>query len=377
MSGYDSWEVRLAWQIARQVRGCPPDKHVLTDTVGEKLAAHFEMCDFCTDFRLSGPGTEAMVEVAKHLKQHSDLPSDQSPEKGQIWSVKESLAGWGPKKLFYNPSLVLVLAANRELGGVVRVAQVYDDPRLVGPGDVLLGENLFAESWNTYTLRENHLERLVAVVSLDMVATVVAIEDEVFPSLEEHSPLKAFRRLELEVGAFFSIRAVSELLAQSHPSIKDRLLTRFGDEDSVIKKIRGTQPRILWPLKPLPLVDALALARLPEDELPLAAAGEEKMLSVNVVHVHLEEGELLLRSSLAFISVWREEEKGFHVGGRIEESLREEAELSARFALPDGSLIEAKEAFVDAETGYFGALFADFNSDRMRDSRLALLVLTG
>jgi hypothetical protein len=377
MSGYDSWEVRLAWQIARQVRGCPPDKHVLKDTVGEKLTAHLEMCEFCKDFRLSRPATEAMVAVVKHLKQYSDLPLGESPEKGQIWSVKESLAGWGPRKLFYNPPLVLVLATNRELGGAVRVAQVYDDPRLVGPGDVLLDDDLFAESWNTYTLRESCLERLVAVVSPDMVATVVALEDEVFPSLDKHSPLKAFRRLELEVGAFFSMAAVSELLAHSHLSIKDRILTRFGDEGSVINKIRGTQPRILWPYKPLPMVDALALARLPEDELPLAAAGEEKILSVNVLHVHLEEGELFLRASLASISVWREDEKGFHVGGRIEESLREEAELSARFEFPDGSLIEAKTAFVDAETGYFGALFADFNSDRMRDSRLALVVLTG
>jgi hypothetical protein len=377
MSGYDSWEVRLAWQIARQIRGCPPDTEVLAERVDEELAAHLEICAYCQDFRRSGPAAKEMLELAGHFGRPVTSSPQPPLEKGQIRAVRESLAGWGPKRLFYNPPLVLVLGVKRELAGAVRVSQIYDDPRLIGPGDVLLGDGLFAETWNSYTLRESYLQGLVATVSPYLVAEVLDLEAKPFPDLEKHSVLKAFRRFELEVGAFFSIQAVSELMAQVEPGLGERLLTRFGGEQTIVTKIREQQPGILWPRKSLPLLETLALARFPEDELPLAASGEEKVVSANVLHLHLEQGELFLHSSLASISVWREQEQGFLVGGRIEEDLREEAELTARFELPDGTLIEAQKAFIDPETGHFGAFFADLDADDIRDFRFALLVLTG
>jgi hypothetical protein len=124
-------------------------------------------------------------------------------------------------------------------------------------------------------------------------------------------------------------------------------------------------------------MDALARARLPDDEVPLAASSPGRVLSLNVLHIHLEQGEMFLYSCIASISVWREQENGFLVGGRIQEKLGEEAELSARFELPDGAIVQGEGTFVDAETGYFRAFFPRLEAVGAEESELVLLVLTG
>lgn len=376
MSGYDSWEIRLAWQIARQVRGCPPDGEVLAESPDENLVEHLKVCAFCQDLRRTGASASEEFELARRLPQTLEAKWAPSMAEGQVRSLREALAGWGPRKLFYNPPLVLILVAASEVGDAVRVAQVYDDPRLMGPGDIPIGKDLFAETWNTYTLRGSYLDRLITTVPKETLQAVLDLEAKEVPPLNEYTQLKAFRRLEIEVGAFFSIQAVSELMCEHQPDLGECLVTAFPQDQSVLDEIRRSNPRIAWFPGKRPLLEALALARFPEDEIPLAASSRQKIVPVNVLKIHPETQEVSFSPAIAVISVWREDQGGLLTGGQIEAELMTEVELSAHLELPDGSLRKAVQTFLEAGTGHFRAFFSNIDATLVPNCRLLLLVLT-
>jgi hypothetical protein len=376
MPGYIFQEVRHAWQIARQVRGCPPDELVLAESPGQNLLAHLEVCTFCHDLRRTGKSYNEEFALPRHLAAIFELKVGEPIEEAQVRSMKESLAGWGPKKLFYNPPLVLILNRTKIHGDAVKVAQVYDDPRLSGPGDVEIGAGLFAETWNTYTLRASYLDRLIAKVPDDILKTISEQETGEAPRLNQHTALKAFRRLEVEVGAFFSMRAVSELMSQRQPDLAKVLSATFPSEHALFEQIRRRHPSITWPRPKFSVLEALALARFPDDEVPLAAAAEQKTVSVNVLRILPEAGTVDLSPSIAAISVWREYKSGFLVGGQISGKLMAEAELVARLELPDDSVIEPEETVIAAESGHFRVFFPTPGAAVRHDCRILLLVLT-
>jgi len=376
MSGYDSWEVRFAWQIARQVRGCPPDQMVLAISPDDCLLAHLEICPFCRDLHRMGASAEEEFELSRHLVPIDEGGSTVPIRKGQVRSLQQSLAGWGPKKLFYNPPLVLVLDQISNPGNAVKVAQVYDDPRLMGPGDIMIGEGLFAETWNSYTLRQSYLDSLVATIPDDVLRKVIELEAKDITTLDEYKALKAFRRLELQVGAYFAMRAVSELMSQQRPNLGEGLFEAFSEEWMIIEQAGRKNPAIVWPCTRLPLLEELALARFPDDQVPLAASSEQKAVSVNVLRTYSGKSEVDFYPSIAVISIWRDHENGILIGGRIVGPLMTEAELFARLELPDGSLAEPAESFIVADSGHFRVFFPDRDAGFSRDDRLLLLVLT-
>ncbi len=376
MSAFDAWEMRLAWQIARQMRGCPPDRHVLAERPAPELLAHLEICAFCRDLHRSGAAAAEEFELARRLPLPREVGSVPPVAGGQVWSLLETLAGWGPRKRYYNPPLVLILAEATGLGDAMRVSQVYDDARLMGPGDVPLGEGLFAEAWNTYTLRRCYLDRLMATGSEEILKAMRDREAKEEPPLDEHSHLKAFRRLELEVGAFFATRAVAELMGGREPDLMESLGEAFPEDRTVLDRIRRSNPGITWPDEARPLIEALVLARFPDDAVPLAASSQQKIVPVNILTLHAESSGVSFSPGLAVISVWREHQDGLLVGGRVEETLGQEVELSARLELPEGELRPPAEAFLDAASGHFRAFFPTVEAARVAESRLHLLVLT-
>jgi len=376
MSAYDAWEMRLAWQIARQMRGCPPDEQVLAQSPAPKLMEHLEICAFCRDLQRTGAAVAEGFELARRLPLPREVGSVPPVAGGQVWSLLGTLAGWGPKKLFYNPPLVLILADATGLGDAMRVSQVYDDPRLMGPGDVPLGEGLFAEAWNTYTLRRCYLDRLMATGSEEVLKAMRELEAKEVLPLDEHSYLKAFRRLELEVGAFFATRAAAELMGGREPGLVEFLGKAFPEDRTVLDRIRRSNPGITWPDGVRPLLEALALARFPDDAVPLAASSQQRIVPVNILRLHAEASGVSFSPGLAVISVWREHQDGLLVGGRVEGVFGQEVELSARLELPGGELRPAAEAFLDAASGYFRAFFPTVEATRVVESRLHLLVLT-
>ncbi|ABK17033.1 hypothetical protein Sfum_1342 [Syntrophobacter fumaroxidans MPOB] len=377
MSGYDSWEIRMAWRIARQVRGCPPDSRLFSETADPHLSEHVAICDFCSELRRRGSPVGGADEMTRHLMpQDERARSEERCREGQVWTLRESLAGWGPGKLYYQPPLVLVIGLETGVGGAVRVAQVYDDPRLMGPGDVLIGDGLFAEAWNTYTLRTSDLERLIRVVPENILSEVLQLESAEVEPLEEHSPTAAFRRLEIRVGAYFSIQAVAELMGRLDPSPTRLLLDTFPEPERILQQVRRKKPGIAWPEGELSTLKRLAFARFPADEAPLAASGSQKTVPVNILEIFPLEYGVNFRASIATISVWREHASGFLAGGRILGALLGEADVLACLELPDGSVLDAEESLVSPRDGYFRAFFPDVDPEMARNGRLVLLVCT-
>jgi hypothetical protein len=376
MTTNEPWELQLAWQRAWQLRGCPPDSRLLTAEPDDRLAEHLNRCPFCREHREAGPATAAALRnIAARLaglkctcQAHGHRPS---PAPGQIWSIRQDLAGWGPKGRYYNPPRVLVVACPESLAGALRVAQLFDEPRLAGAGDVPLAEEWLAESWNTYTLAEEDLHACLGSVSEEELDSVRRSEQEPFPTVADASHLAAFRRLELEVGAFFSMAAVARLVARQEAGLFAMLSAKNDLLQTIGKRLVARHPKLEWPDGEFNHLESVALARLPAYELPLAAATDARHVPVNLLHVRTE---VFLEPRTAEITVWDVRRDGLVVGGRIVGDLPAGTELYARWQRPDGSLVAPSETMMDPAEGFFRLRFTAFAESEMPAGQLHLLL---
>lgn len=127
------------------------------------------------------------------------------------------MGGWGPGGRYFNPPMVLVVEGLAELEAV-RVVQLYDDPIWAGPGDLPVDPedpSLYAETWNGYAVRWSDLGRrygAVPAASLEAVRCAIEVASVAGEVIEERSAvaayMEAFRRLEVEVSAFFAVRVL-------------------------------------------------------------------------------------------------------------------------------------------------------------------------
>jgi len=376
MIANEPWELQLAWQRAWQMRGCPPDALLYSIDPDHSLAEHLQRCPFCREQREAGAAAAgALQEIASrmaHLAGVAQVGGTRlSPVPGQIWSMRRELSGWGPKGRYYNPPLVLVLDCPKAMPGALRVAQLFDDPLLAGAGDLRMTDDWLVESWNTYTLAENDLDRCLTTIAAEALESVLKSEQGPFPVVVEGSHLAAFRRLELEVGAFFSMDAVARLMARR----KAGLFAVLSADKQLAKTIKGSlslrHPKLKWAAGKLTDLEAIALARLAEYEMPLAAASGARQIPVNLLHVRTE---IYLEPLLAEITVWDVRREGMVIGGRILGELPAGVELYARWRRADGSLAAPVEAMVDAREGFFRLRFADFKESELREGQLHLLL---
>ncbi len=160
------------------------------------------------------------MAVAEHLPPCPPMPENpddshppaNKPIPGQLYSLRQDLAGWGEKGRYYNPPVVLLLACPDT--DAVLVCQTYGDPAFAGPGDVALGALFtgFAQLWNRYTLLRTDLDTYLGTVDAPILATIdQAGEQDALP-LQPGTLLWFFRQMEVETGYFFSRRAVEQLM---------------------------------------------------------------------------------------------------------------------------------------------------------------------
>jgi hypothetical protein len=259
-----------AWQQAWRLRCCPPD-HLLRKPPDNHLHDHLELCPWCRqamEFPLfpvpepAWPGSPEMPPVV-----------------GQLYTLQQKLAGWGPKSRYYNPPIVLILDCPDKRS--VLVCQTYGDPELAGPDDVVLGADFsgFAQPWNCYTLLQTDLEIHLGDVDPQVVAMVRKRAEQDLFSPQPGSLLWFFRQMEVETGYFFSSMAVAQLLG--------------GYESESILSLAGTDSaKILQDLRRLPLefadtplttatpLDLLFWAEPDPQRLPLAAADSETTMAL-------------------------------------------------------------------------------------------------
>ncbi len=199
-------------------------------------------------------------------------PADGPPEPGEVRPVVAERCGWRADR-YINPPLLLVLAAD---GNRVQAAPVALDPCLAAPGDLIVPEDkangvtLVVEVWNRCAVPADWLAPPLEIFASEVVEAVRRMADDPdrrpgwalkpWP-MEADDPRHRFRELERDV-----VSAVAGLMT---------VHARLGPPDGVIFDLPALIPGVRWLTPPRTAGEALALARPPEDQLPLAAADGE------------------------------------------------------------------------------------------------------
>lgn len=270
--------------LAKQARTCPPPAVRDDPKQRHEYDRHLSICPYCSDPDTAERG--AWETLARHLGDLSKGTGEPSADKiaaGQLRFIRHGMVGWRDG-LFYNPPLVLVIETTQEISDDVLVSQTYFDISLAGPGDLILTDqqtpvgDLFVEPWNTYTLKGADLGEVLDCVDPELIDAVKSLEmnPDAYPDwamlprpFADHDPRIYFRELEVEVGYAFSSRSVSELLTELEAS-PVRLV--YDSARGLQEAMRKTVPGTRWKRPPLSREEVLALAELPMERLPLAAA---------------------------------------------------------------------------------------------------------
>ncbi|MGQ9671114.1 MAG: hypothetical protein ACUVWY_13275 [Desulfosoma sp.] len=365
--------LRLAWQEALRVRGCPPEDVLCGEPVPENLRSHLNSCPWCEDDREDlkalighesrGAGHESRLGTRDPRPATCDSGASGQAELGDVVRLAHSLSGWGPKNRFYNPPLVILVEALQEPAGAFRVALVHDFPDLAGPWDVQVAPGVFAEPWNTFACLSSHWDCRVLRVSasvLDEVRRRAQNPSQAF-SAEKASALdprgaflSAFRRLEMEVAAFFAQRVLQDLMDHYETPVSAALSPFFKDPEA-FRTAFGAWLQL--DIQADPSLKTILTAPWVEAFLPMAAAPQGKILSVRIVR--LQESGPVLEPVTAELTICEATARGVIVGGKVLKNFSEAAEMHAVW-LVSGREIWPEEAMLDTPKGYFRLLFPRF-----------------
>jgi len=209
-----------AWKYIYRQRCCPPE-HVSSESIkNRELGDHLEVCHWCRqDYEEGLIPTEV---------QHTSAAAQPAPPDmitpGAIFSIQPSLGGWGPKKRYYNPPLIIIASFCDERA--VEVFQICGEELFAGPEDVLLDGGMygFVETWNRYTLAVADLAVCYGTVSDSLIEHIQTLPDIIQTQCEVGSLLWHFRQLEIETGYFFSRQSVQRLMQQYESSSAKEVL---------------------------------------------------------------------------------------------------------------------------------------------------------
>ena len=375
-------------RIARQYRTCPPPDILENPAHAEAVAAHMGICPYCAEGARAGkdPWEALSRELDRVLEETVAAFKVESAAPGEIRQVREELGRWRDR-LYYNPPMVLVLETVPEIPDAVTVAQVYHDPLMAGPGDLILTEEysflvpLFIEPWNIYTLSGESLGPAIDSVPGHILEAVKDLtEDEtIYPAwaqrpvpMTENDTRVTFRRMEVETGYTFSAPDVERLVRRIEGA---ELRLVYSSSSEVTEAMVLKSPGLAWPVQPESIEEALTLARFPMGSLPLAASDEDGPRLFGKL-IETEEGRIVSVNP-APISVFKEgmEKPGiFSVDGRIEELPEhlENARFLAFFVPEGGSPLVPSDVRWDIETGSF---LVRFQSDSSPKGRFRMAVV--
>lgn len=362
------------------LRTCPPKKIFHCKDHEDYIDGHIKRCPFCTETSDEPDDSEGWQELGEALMTMIEKPQVKNPEPGQIWSISEDLEGWDDEYRYFNSTQVLIIEVNQNLQAV-KASQLYSDTILMGPDDVYLGkETGFAQPWNIYSLAFEDLGFCWQTIDLALVEKVKKISRKEFQEIETNSPLYFFRQLELEVGAFFSLQSIEKLMS-------------LIDENKTIQDIRESYPSELYPwlkdpgtlrqvlLREIPGLDfdttsddpleILALMRLPDEEVSLAAASDPELISFN--YVFIVKGRINVQSRWAKITHTSVVDGQGWIAGHFVEK-KELQQLVVWWKKDDQVMIKADDIKFDHK--YFRALFSKAETDFFDSGTIILLGLS-
>lgn len=247
-------DMQQAWQTAFQLRTCPSDTVLRSIVTDKNLERHLASCSICREKRnMPAEQVDAWQKLFdKFAPQIHQTVS--APQPGQVWVLSKKCSRWGDDGYYYSPPNVLLLE-KLDNSKDFRAAQLYSDIRLMGEGDVLLGDRFgFAQAWNCYTISQDMLECWLGSVSDSLVKAITQSVVLKFPPENEHSVLSFFRKLEIKVGSYASLtsepgqtESVEENVIDLMPGLK---LAISGARDFVLDITIGTLDLLRGTFKP-------------------------------------------------------------------------------------------------------------------------------
>jgi len=315
---------KIALSLAKQFRRCPPSEILKDSSQKTAFERHRKICPYCAVEKGENQSTwDQLVDRMQRLypSAKTDATDEKTPlEAGQIRTLKSN--GVWRDNYFYRPPMVFVVEKTKTLPGAVLVAQIYHDTQMAAPGDLILSEEdtaigpLFVECWNIYSLQRSLLGPPLDAVSDAIVDAVQTCkhQPEYFPEwgpmprpMVENDSRIFFRELELEVAYTFSARSVSKIVAEYEKRSSRRF--NFAPEEARDMICRAA-PGTVWKRMPTSFEEIFAMAALPVEDLPLAAAEKSreqktanlvcvtgsKVVSVSPVpmEMHGQSGDLVL-----------------------------------------------------------------------------------
>lgn len=296
----DPQDLKQALRTATVMRTCPPLSQIL-EGKSKQAEEHIRRCVYCTDLLKDPPDTDAWDELAEAMHHLAFEPAWTEPKPGQIWSIKDSLAGWDDEYRYFNAPQVLILEVLQD-HKAVHAAQIYDDLLLQGPGDIYLGSEYgFAQSWNTYTLSSLDLEAYWGETDQQTLDLVLKNEKADQEEIDEQSVLYFFRQQEFDTGAYFSLKSINKMMQDR----EDKALPDFDqvkpdwldNRQMVVEKLKARHPEADLSPQAANSLEDLALLSINDHKLAMAASPEAELLTFNIVDLY--DKDLQVNSALA------------------------------------------------------------------------------
>ncbi len=363
----DDIKLKLAWQTAFELRTCPDGEMLHATEPDENLMKHLAMCHVCREKR-EMPQVERNAWKALRVKFSTiSMKPGSGTEKqaGQVWIIKKEFGGWGEDDRFVRPPSVLLL---EKIDGTTgwRVAQLFNDKRMMGADDVALGDQFgFAEAWNCYALKDDRFEKCLGGVQSGELGQVIAASTSVHDPTPEGSVLSFFRSMEIEVGAFVAVPAVGELVeewdAEAHPVSVNKWLE---DVLGVFSDVKGQliESLVNWrmPETATSFFEYLAGAS-PMQGAPLMAANAGVVRMVNLVPG--KSGSILLKPLAVTITNDDVLDDGtYFIAGKFSEACNSTMHLLAKLET-DKVVIAESQSQVNPDSFYFTIIFANVPID--------------
>ncbi|MEA3468999.1 MAG: hypothetical protein U9R57_12375 [Thermodesulfobacteriota bacterium] len=336
------------------MRCCPPD-NVLYGENTEELQGHLESCASCReDLKQMEHYVEAPLFSAKTFSNERRVP-----EPGELWSLKQELGGWGPKKRYYAPPLVVITEVNKDS---VIVLQSCGDKALAASDDIPFGNDLqgFIQPWNQYSLRLEDLDSCYGAVAETAMQNVAVPREQ--QAIEPGSLLWFFRQMEVETGYFFSSRAVARLFAE-HESVMISCETESIDPKALHEYLT-TLGLVFQQSLPADysVQDLLFHARPVDDTLPLAAADSAAVTDFALcLTMHNGKPEKVQPAGIHFTH-WNLDSGFLHIVGKLPESMPASTQIFIRLQVED-TVFDPVPGEFGIENDLFWALFQVDNTD--------------
>jgi len=270
---------RDALKSAIRLRRCPPYFIKQTPEYREEYKAHCLICPFCEPDKESDlDGWEMVADDFVKTFYGNWNPEDEKVQPGDIRLLKRNKNLWN-SGFYYSPPVVMVLKKDPDSEGYLPVAQIFSEPLLAGPGDLVTG-SLFVETWNIFHVKIESLGEKIDKKDQVIVDAVIAMHRnksdvpdwaQLPMPIKPGDPRELFRRYERETADFFNEN-------RTMPPIFN-----FLDKISMIEELRKKAPGISWDAPPKTMWDLFATADLPDDYYPKAAADEEFLLYYHAV----------------------------------------------------------------------------------------------